>query len=479
MHKNDAQVEEFFAGSKISKISPPASMRFLYVFMAQMVCLVGSQSCTAGIGCPELAGMAEVIASTTLNVIKGGKPKKKVMHLQRLDDPATIAKAFCFEYKLPDRECEKVIALAEKRHADALSKKTEEVKPTLHLILQHYNDPFNKRREELEACMRFNLHNPHVAQVHNLIETDTTLPQWITNHPKSVIVKHGPRLSFKAAFEYANEKLPVGTTAVIMNLDTYLDHSSPWNQFTGDIASLTNNRFQGPMSLTLSRTETDLTGRIWRNADLEASAYSMAQDAWVFKTPIQVQDVDYPVGNCPGSDNALADRLNRAGYTPMNFAHLFRLYHLDVARKAATAEELPKMIVTRGTDMTRPHLRGQRIVPVFGDISTFEDLKQYKHIWGEVDPVIEYMFVLEYMGMKARIQQKFANGGIIPDNADVQKVDDLKKEWARQLANGVARPDLPATANVRPDDPQQFPEMKEVPGAARVRLPNVNAAPPQ
>merc|ERR1712232_1515603 len=166
-------------------------------------------------------------------------------------------------------------------------------------------------------------------------------------------------------------------------------------------------------------------------------------------------------GNCPGSDNAIAERLYRAGRTPLNPAHLFRLYHLDVARKKADPNELPRMLLTRKTDMSRPHLRGHRVVPVFGDISTFEDLKGFQQQWGEVDPMMEYMFVLEYMGMKARIQQKFAHGDIIRDDAQVKDLSGLKKVWEEQLASGVARPDLPATTQLpaghHPSDEQKPP----------------------
>merc|ERR1712159_379006 len=98
------------------------------------------------------------------------------------------------------------------------------------------------------------------------------------------------------------------------------------------------------------------------------------------------------------------------------------------------------MIVTQKTDISRPHLRGQRVVPVFGDISSFQDLRGYQSIWGEVDPVIEYMFVLEYMGMKARIQQKFAQGGVIPDGAKIGGLNDLRKAWQDQVDSGEARP---------------------------------------
>jgi len=380
---------------------------------------------------------------------KTGKRTKKRLSVQRYEDPGSVATRFCQIHAISVDQCKTVESLLVKRKMAALN--TAVPPPTLHIIVQYYNDQFAPRREELDACVRFNLANPHVIQVHHLLEPETNAPLWLTSHPKSGPIHRIPgRLTFQAAFEYANTRLPNNSSVVVMNLDTYLDHSSPWDTFTGQLHSLTGGAFSSRIALTLSRLETDLTGQVWRNADLEASAYAIAQDAWVLKTPLHVKDADFSVGNCPGSDNAIADRLYQAGVNPINLAHDFRVYHLDIARKKADPAELPKMVVTMKTDLSRPHLRGHRIVPVFGDISTFHDLQNFKQLWGEVDPMMEYMYVLEYLGMKGRIQQKFVHGGIIEDSADIKDVQSLRREWEDQVESGIARPNSPASTEAPP-----------------------------
>jgi hypothetical protein len=51
--------------------------------------------------------MAEIVATTTLNVMQGGKAQKKNMYLFRRGDPKDTAQRFCRDHKLPDRECNK------------------------------------------------------------------------------------------------------------------------------------------------------------------------------------------------------------------------------------------------------------------------------------------------------------------------------------------------------------------------------------
>jgi len=140
-------------------------------------------------------------------------------------------------------------------------------------------------------------------------------------------------MKFNAAFAYASDKLPENTTVAVLNGDVYLDHESPWNTYTGDLEHLSAYG-KGNYSLALARAEVNSKGEVWKMKYMqEELAYSFAQDAWVFKTPLYLEDADFTVGNCPGSDNAIAERLHRAKRVPLNFCHVWRIYHLDSARK--------------------------------------------------------------------------------------------------------------------------------------------------
>ena len=73
---------------------------------------------------------------------------------------------------------------------------------------------------------------------------------------------------FDEALEYASTTLPANSSAMLSNLDTYLDHHSPWDRFGGTLEGWTSGVSNKTISLALSRYEADLDGSLWRNADL-------------------------------------------------------------------------------------------------------------------------------------------------------------------------------------------------------------------
>ena len=109
--------------------------------------------------------------------------------IQRNVDPATSAQHSCNKLNIPELECQRLIDEAKRRWSDAVERPPPAAAPSVHLLVQYYNDKYPPRQEELDACMRFNLANPHVIKIHNLIEPQTVLPAWAANHPKMV---HSP-----------------------------------------------------------------------------------------------------------------------------------------------------------------------------------------------------------------------------------------------------------------------------------------------
>eukprot|EP00658_Telonema_sp_P-2_P025692 TRINITY_DN20348_c0_g1_i3.p1 TRINITY_DN20348_c0_g1~~TRINITY_DN20348_c0_g1_i3.p1 ORF type:complete len:283 (-),score=66.80 TRINITY_DN20348_c0_g1_i3:93-941(-) len=262
--------------------------------------------------------------------------ERHVLVLQRTDDPQAVAMAACARWSVGEAECGTLVDAVKQRWRDAVDKPVRKPKEaTVHLLLQYYNDRYPPRQAELDAALRFNLHNPHVLQVHNFLEPGTVLPEWAALHPKMRALrrKEAGRFTFKQAFEYASASLPKGSTAVITNLDIYLDYASPWDTFNGDLGEWTHGTRNGSFSLALSRHEADLDGNLWRNSNLDKSAYAIAQDVWGVKTPIAVEDADYAIGNCPGSDNAIADRLARAGHKPLFLLPVVKVNQVAVVRQ--------------------------------------------------------------------------------------------------------------------------------------------------
>ena len=321
---------------------------------------------------------------------KGTRFRRAVM-VSEVEDLETKVNDFCTTQGIDTQQCTYLAATIERKRGALKDAPVKPFPPTVHIVVQYYNDGNPLRAREIDACLRFNLENPHVVQVHALLEPGARVPLDVASHSKLHIVPDHPRLTFKAAFEYASNTLPKNTTVALINGDIYLDHDSAWHSFTGRLEDLTSYG-KGNYSLALARAEVDEKGAVWKMKYMqEELAYSFAQDAWVFKTPLVLDDSDFTVGNCPGSDNAIAERLNRAGRVPLNFCHIWRIYHLDSARKKF---QEPGMIYTNKTDRSHPEKRGFRTLPSFGEVRSFADLDA--HNW-RIDPVLEYMFMTEYL----------------------------------------------------------------------------------
>jgi len=264
-----------------------------------------------------------------------GKRFRRAVMVSAEEDLEQKVAEFCSDEGIAQPQCQYLTQQMydKRRGLKAEQEKAKEVRATVHLVVQYYNDRNPARAREIDACLRFNLENPHVQRVHALLEPGIVVPSDLRAHPKLHAVQHGERLTFKAAFAYASATLPTNTTVGLLNGDIYLDYESPWHTFTGRLEQLSAYG-RGGYALALARAEADSNGRVWKTRSLQRElAYSFAQDAWFFKTPLQLEDADFPVGNCPGSDNAMAERLYRAGRIPLNFCHIWRIYHLDSARK--------------------------------------------------------------------------------------------------------------------------------------------------
>jgi len=349
------------------------------------------------VGSPQMAkGIAQIFTYVPSDKVPGQRVRRGLL-ISASDDLEARVRHFCTDEQLPVEQCPKLYDNMKVRRQAQLQKELEPTtnRPSLHLIVQYYNDKNAMRASEVDACLRFNLANPHVLQVHVLKEPFTVMPREFAGHPKLKIV-HRDRMTFQMAFEYANT-LPYNSTACLSNADIYLDHQSPWHQFTGNLEDM-GTLAKGKYALSLSRVESNTEGHVWLTRELQRDlAYSYSQDAWVFKTPIIVQDADFTVGNCPGSDNAIADRLFEAGRRPINFPQVWRIFHLDSARKKF---QDPGMVYTNKTDRSHPERRGFRVAPSFAEVRQFSDLVAHK--WS-VDPILEYIHVTDYLAESTHI----------------------------------------------------------------------------
>ena len=244
----------------------------------------------------------------------------------------------------------------------------------LSVLIQYCNDPRPERMAEYDECVRRNLANPHVKAVHNLVEPGVVVPPEFVRHPRYVETRIERWLTYRAAFEYANAALP-GEIVALLNLDIFLDPDGDWPRAEAMLRG-SNTVF------CLGRTEFGADGETYKDPAFASLAFANTQDAWVFKTPIAVANCDFEIGTL-GCDNAIADRLMRAGYVPVNALNHFKIFHYDRVREKTARTTTATHVTERGPHHSRhPERDGQYLVP---DYDAFQS----------VDKVLELLKVPE------------------------------------------------------------------------------------
>jgi hypothetical protein len=225
----------------------------------------------------------------------------------------------------------------------------------LSILIQYCNDPRPERMAEYDECVRRNLANPHVKAVHNLVEPGVVVPPEFARHPRYVETRIERWLTYQAAFDYANTALP-GEIVALLNLDIFLDPDSDWPRAEAMLRGSST-------VFCLARTEFSPDGQTYRDPAFASLAFANTQDAWVFRTPIAVANCAFEIGTL-GCDNAIADRLMRAGYVPVNALNHFKIFHYDRVREKTARTMTATHVAERGSDHSRhPERQGQYLVP--------------------------------------------------------------------------------------------------------------------
>jgi glycosyltransferase involved in cell wall biosynthesis len=253
-----------------------------------------------------------------------------------------------------------------------------EPKPFINVILQSYKETNLERLKELEYCIIKNLDNPYINSIHDFgnIIVDTYISgnstpssiydnsqnsdssdssnnsdinnrrdslnnsnnKYISNnkfYDTKYIKVDNPNnkwMTYDMAFQYANDvcTMDFGNVWCIINLDIFLDADSNWNNIKGKL----NEGF----IYAQSRHEFNITsdGKSFASMDdnFAKMMHSHTQDAWIFKTPIQIPshiNCDFELGFL-GCDNAIADRLLKSGYKLINQPITYKIFHYDVAK---------------------------------------------------------------------------------------------------------------------------------------------------
>jgi hypothetical protein len=237
----------------------------------------------------------------------------------------------------------------------------------LNLIVQYVNDPRPGRQAEYEECLRRNLANPFVKSVHHLREhPGVVVPAEFAGHPKFREQHLNRWLSFADAFEYASATLP-GEICCIANLDIFLDAAPVWLE----LAEI----FKDPIVFCLSRHEFNADGTIWIDPISQNRGMANSQDAWVFLSPVKIQNCDFGVG-VMGCDNAIAHRIKQSGLVPVNAARHFRIFHFDRVRGKTMENQEDIYASERSQSRPRQHPErlGQYLLPDIDTLTSVDDL---------------------------------------------------------------------------------------------------------
>jgi FkbM family methyltransferase len=196
---------------------------------------------------------------------------------------------------------------------------------TIIMLAGLYRDHDENRRDELRECLRRNLQNELIDEIHLFAEepiAESSLHECLHgNDGRIQLVQHGRRLEFADLFAYAN-LLPSGCTVLIANADIFFDHT---------LSRLEKYDLRGKV-LCLSRWD------VQPNGSAVFFDHPASQDAWIFQTPVPKFSCAFHLG-VPGCDNRLAFEAAQAGLTISNPSRSIRAQHLHLSGVRRYVEE--------------------------------------------------------------------------------------------------------------------------------------------
>ena len=196
------------------------------------------------------------------------------------------------------------------------------------IIQNYYIDPIPKRQEEIENCLYMNMVSGADEVV--LFTEDSPVGD------KIVVVPFKGRPTFNDYLHYINLVADEDDVSIICNSDIFF--------LPKDIAVI-HTKIRYDEAYVLSRW--DVTGKGDVLFDRDDS-----QDTWVFKGKVgYVEDADEPLGKA-GIDNAIAERLQRKGYTVLNPSKTVKSFHLH---KTQIRRYNPIDAVSKPYLLVKPH----------------------------------------------------------------------------------------------------------------------------
>ena len=183
------------------------------------------------------------------------------------------------------------------------------------LLSGFYREADASRRAEFQECLRRNIENNSLDEIHVFIEEPVEQSELLRENlllagAKVRLIAHGRRVTYRDFFAYANSRLS-GRRVIVANADIYFDHT---------LARLDGYELAGKL-LCLSRWD------VWSDGSIHLFDHPASQDAWIFQAPIREIFCDFHLG-VMGCDNRLAWEAEQAGLALSNPSRSVRAYHL-------------------------------------------------------------------------------------------------------------------------------------------------------
>lgn len=185
-----------------------------------------------------------------------------------------------------------------------------------HILINYFKHENNERQLEFNFCLTENLKNKYIDQIHIFCNKDD-LPDEFKSHDKITIIE-SEWLTYSKCFKYCNENLE-DKICILLNLDIVITENN---------LDKLRYEFETKKVLCLSRIEINKNKQFYKDKHLEYLVYSKCQDAWIFKSPIFINDCDIKLGTLY-CDNYIADRIYKSGYIPINDTTNYKIIHVD------------------------------------------------------------------------------------------------------------------------------------------------------
>lgn len=162
----------------------------------------------------------------------------------------------------------------------------------INVFCNYYEDSNPIRRAEVDFCIYKNCNNSLI---------------------NFIILQSQDRLKFTYFFHRINQLTSENDINIICNSDIYFDETV-----------LLANKMEHNEAYALSRWDVQPNGEVvhFNRAD--------SQDTWIFKGNIKNINADFYLG-WRGCDNALSDRIEKAGYKLKNPSKSIKTYHLHTS----------------------------------------------------------------------------------------------------------------------------------------------------